>query len=103
MTVLTHCFTKGSDFVTRRIAGETIIVPIRSGVGDLNSIYTLNEVGTRIWELIDGRTQSSQIVEVIGTEYEVTAEETAKDVAEFLQSLEAAGLIKDNRGSKIED
>jgi len=40
-------FVKEPDLVTRLIAGETIIVPIRDGVGDLNAVYTLNQVGDR--------------------------------------------------------
>jgi hypothetical protein len=60
MDILTKCFIKETDFVTREVAGETIIVPIRGNVGDLNSIYTLNEVGTKIWELIDGKNSVSK-------------------------------------------
>ena len=87
-------FVKESDLVTRMIAGETIIVPIRDGVGDLNAIYTLNEVGTRIWHLIDGQTRVEQMVETITAEYEVPEEEAGKDIVDYLDSLEAAGLIK---------
>ena len=39
-------FIKESEIVTRNIAGETIIVPVKGRVGDMDSIYTLNEVGT---------------------------------------------------------
>lgn len=94
MNRLATRFIKDSDFVTRCITGETIIVPVRAGVGDLDSIYTVNEVGTRIWELIDGRTPVSRIVEAITNEYEITPEEAEKDIVEFLGSLEAAGLIQ---------
>jgi hypothetical protein len=58
MDILDKGFFKAADFVTRDIAGETIIVPVRDGVGDLNSIYTLNELGTRVWQLVDGQTQN---------------------------------------------
>ena len=34
----------------RVIAGETILVPLRQNLGDLESIYTLNGVGTFIWQ-----------------------------------------------------
>jgi hypothetical protein len=74
--------------------GETIIVPVREGAGDLDSIYTANEVGTRIWELVDGRTLVSQIIEAITQEYEITVEEAERDIIDFLGSLEAAGLIR---------
>ena len=87
-------FTKDSDLVTRNIGGETIIVPVRSNVGDLDSIYNLNEVGTTIWELLDGKTNVSQIAEAIQEEYEVSKEEAEKDAFEFLESLQAAGLIR---------
>lgn len=94
MNRFTKQFVKASDWVTRCITGETIIVPVRAGVGDLDSIYTVNEVGTRIWELIDGRTPISRIVEVITNEYEITPEEAEKDIVDFLGSLEAADLIR---------
>lgn len=94
MNRLTKRFIKANDCVTRCITGETIIVPVREGASDLDSIYTANEVGTRIWELIDGRTSVSQIIEVITNEYEITAEDAEQDVVDFLSSLEAAGLIR---------
>ncbi|MBI2883969.1 MAG: PqqD family protein [Candidatus Methylomirabilis oxyfera] len=90
----TKRFIKASDCVTRCITGETIIVPVSGGVGDLDSIYTVNEVGTRIWELIDGRTPVSRIIDAIANEYEITAEEAEQDIVDFLGSLEAAGLIR---------
>jgi hypothetical protein len=93
LNTFTQCFIKKSDFVTRCIAGETIFVPVRGHVGDLESIYIVNEVGTLIWELIDARTSVSRIVEAICEAYDVTPDEAAKDVVEFLRSLEAAGLI----------
>ena len=87
-------FIKDQQSVTRSIAGETIIVPIKSGVGDLNSIYTLNEVGSRIWQLIDGARTAGQIAQAITEEYDVTMEAAAQDVTELLGALEAEGLIR---------
>jgi len=93
MDILDRYFIKDKNFVTRRIADETIIVPLRSKVADLDSIYTLNEVGTLIWELMDGQKNVNQIVESICNAYEVTTEEAEKDTLNFLNSLKEAGLI----------
>jgi hypothetical protein len=90
-------FSKKDDFVTREIAGETIIVPIRKQAGDLESIYTLNEVGTTIWAMIDGKTKVSKIIESIHQTYIASSEVAAKDVTEFLQSLKEAGLIQSSK------
>jgi len=93
METLVKCFFKENNCVTREIAGETIIVPIKGRVGDLDSIYTLNEVGTLIWQLIDGQKSVGQIVQTIRQTYDVESEEVEKDTADFLHSLEKAGLI----------
>jgi hypothetical protein len=87
-------FVKDTQSITRSIAGETIIVPVRSSVSDLNSIYTLNEVGTAIWQLIDGQRTFEQIVEAISDEYEVTTEQATLDVSGFLGKLEGEGLVR---------
>ena len=55
MTIsLDAVFCHDPNIVDRNIAGEVILVPIRNNVGDLESIYTLNETAARIWELLDG-------------------------------------------------
>jgi hypothetical protein len=94
MSVLDKSFIKDEDLMTRNIAGETLIVPIRNRVGDLNSIYTLNEVGARVWQLVDGQTPVGKIVETITSEYEVSAEEATADITELFQDWEEAGLVR---------
>jgi hypothetical protein len=94
MTTPATCFAKKGDYVDRSIAGDTIIVPIRGHVGDLNSIYNLNDVGTFIWKLIDGRTTVSQIVQAVHSEFEVTAEAAETDTLEFVGALESAGMVE---------
>ena len=93
MDILGKCFVKKVDCVSREIAGETIIVPVRSHGGDVNAIYTMNELGTGIWSLIDGQTNIGKIVETICSTYDVAPEKASEDAVAFLLSLEDAGLI----------
>ncbi len=93
MNVLNQCFVKETSCVTRGIVGETIIVPIKNRVGDLGSIYTVNEVGTMIWQLIDGRREVRQIADAVYETFDVEPTAAEKDTIEFLESLENAGLI----------
>ena len=90
---LASCFRKAEKCVTREILGETIIVPVCNRVGDLGSIYVLDEVGTAIWELLDGEHSVARIVASLREEYEVGEEEVAQDAIEFLTVLDGAGLI----------
>ena len=71
-----------------------MVVPVRGQVGDLDAIYNLNEVGAFIWNLIDGRTSLSRIVEAVQGEFEVPLEEAEKDTQEFIAALEQAGMIE---------
>lgn len=84
----------GKSFVTRRIAGETILVPVTGHVAALDAIYTLNEVGSFIWHLIDGRRSAQAIAEAVCAEYDVTLERAALDVDELLTALEWRGFSR---------
>ncbi len=87
MDELTKSFVKDPNIVSRKIAGEVILVPIRKNVGDLESIYTLNEVAARIWELIDGKKKVKDIKKAIVEEYQIGEEEAEKDLLELLSQL----------------
>ena len=93
MDFLEKVYKKSDSIVSRKIADEFILVPIRQNVGDLESIYTLNETAARIWELIDGKTKVREIKERIVEEFEVTPEEAEKDLIEHLQQLEEIGAV----------
>lgn len=93
MGTFVKSFEREATFVTRRIGGETIIVPVRGGVGDLKAIYTLNDSGTGIWQMIREGKPVSQIVNEICQEYEVSAEEVTQDLVDFMCDLRGAGLI----------
>lgn len=81
------------DCVTRQIGDEIIIVPVRSHVADLEAIYTLNEMGSTIWQWLDGQTHAKQIATRLCEVYDVTYDVALQDVREFLRALEAAGLV----------
>ena len=83
------------SFVTRQIAGETLIVPVTGHVMDLESIYVLNPVGSRIWELLGSPTTADRIAEIVAGEFAVSPQDAAGDVAEFLDSLSTRGLIQE--------
>jgi len=94
MNCLDRCYQKDPNIVSRKIANEVILVPIRNNVGDLESIYTLNEVAARIWELIDGNRKVSEIKRMITEEFDVTPEQADIDIFEFLKQMERAGGIR---------
>ena len=87
-------FAKDPSIVSRNVAGEQILVPIRQKAGEIDSIYTLNEVASRIWELLDGEKQVEEIKNAIVEEFEVSQKEAEEDLLKFLQQLEEAGAVR---------
>lgn len=93
MNYLEKRLIKDPNMVFRKIADEVILVPIRKNIGDLESIYTLNEVAARIWELVDGQRKLKEIKEILVKEFEVSPQEAEKDLMEYLQQLEKIEAI----------
>ena len=88
MTELERVFRRNDNFVHRRIEGETILVPIRSNVGDLDHIYSLNEVGAFIWNAFDGSKDLGEIKALLASEYQVIDSEAEADLLSFVRGLE---------------
>lgn len=79
--------------VSRHIADETLLVPVTSRVGDLDSIYTLMGIGPRIWALLQQPVTLQDIVNIICDEYEVARDVAVRDVTEFLDLLADRKLV----------
>lgn len=94
MVQLDDCYKKDPSIVFREIAGEMILVPIRQNVGDLESIYTLNETAARVWELLDGQRTLREIRDELVQEFEVEADQAQQDLVELLEQLESVGAVK---------
>lgn len=81
------------EFVTREVAGDTLLVPVGKTSLDLNGMLTLNELGARIWELLPDAEDEEAIVQKILLEYDAQEEVVRVDVHEFLQKLRNLGII----------
>ncbi len=86
-------FIRNQEVVCRKIDGELIIVPIRNNVGDLNSLYTLNPVGSALWDfMVEGHTVPEMVQRICG-EFEVTNTQAQQDIEAFLDSLLEEKLV----------
>lgn len=71
------------------VQGEVVILEMTAG-----KYFGLNKVGARIWQLIQSPIEVSELVEQITREYDVGPERFGADLAEFMDHLEAANLVK---------
>lgn len=86
-------YVRSDNVVSRVIAGETLIVPISKGVGDLASIYSLNAVASTIWETISCPRSKSEIVQLVAREFDAGSTQIEHDVEAFLVEMKSVGLV----------
>lgn len=88
-------YKKSSNFVSRKIEDEVILVPIKRKAEEMDAIYDLNnEVSVRIWELINGKRSLAEIRSRILEEFDVERQRLEKDLREFIKDLEDIGAIR---------
>ena len=81
-------YLPSEDIVVREIEGELIIVPLVSGIGDMeDELFTLNETGRVIWEKLDGRKPLGDIAGELSAEYEASPGEIERDVIGLVEEL----------------
>ena len=78
----------------RRIEGETILVPIRDNVGDLDCIYSLNPVVVLVWEHLDGSHDLDAKKNRIAAEYDVSDDEVQADLLFFINEMKTIAAVE---------
>ena len=76
------------DVAFQDLRGEAVIVDLASG-----NYFGLNEVGPRVWQLVDEGHEESKIVDILTSEYEADRATIARDVARLLDDLRARHFI----------
>ena len=76
------------EAVWRTFGHETAVI-----LPEAPAVRTLNEVGTRVWELADGKTLG-EMLDVLLNEFDVPRAALEADVRAFLVELEARQLLE---------
>jgi hypothetical protein len=86
-------YVRSSTIVSREIGGETLVVPVRGGVGDLDSIFSFNPLGSELWNLLEASTSVEEMTDWVVERYEVTSQQALEDIQGFIKELSLAGLV----------
>lgn len=77
------------DQIASELAGEAVILNLASG-----TYYGLNEVGARIWDMIQQPCPCNKILHVLLAEYDVQPDVCAQDLTKILMEMKDACLIE---------
>jgi hypothetical protein len=76
------------DVIAECVKAETILFDLTSG-----EYYSLNELGSRTWELLDGSRSVDALIEILVSEYDAPAETIQRDVFTLLDDLVRSKLL----------
>ncbi len=81
-------FGRRDRVMMQQVEGDSVLLDIDNG-----EYFSLNEVGSRVWELCDGARSLASIAQTICEEYDVEPSVALSDASELLEGLAGAGLV----------
>lgn len=99
MISLSEKFFICDDVVFRKVGGEIVIMHLTNG-----NYFGLNQVGSRVWELLGAKSPKSlrEICSDIAAEFDAPGEQIESDVIALAQDLISNGLIKNEQSARDE-
>lgn len=82
-------FSVSSEVVSQEVSGETVLLDLKS-----EHYFGLDEVGTRIWQLLREHADLQTIFDILLAEYDVAPEQLSSDIDTLITQLKDAGLIE---------
>ena len=80
-------------FAVRQIGEETILLAEQG-----EELHTLDEVGTFIWQSINGSRPLKEVLDRVCSEYEVSREVAQRDLLRFIESVSRLQPYRDRLG-----
>ena len=80
-------------FITKKVAGDVIVIPAEQALVDFKAIITLNEAGAYLWELLKEDITKEKLLENMLKEYDADENMLSADIDEFISVLEEKGLL----------
>lgn len=85
---------RNEEFLLRRAAGLTVIVPVGKAAVDFPGMISVNETGEFLWDLLEREQTLAALVSALTSAYQVESEQAEADVRAFLDRLAQAGAVK---------
>lgn len=81
--------SRSDSVITAEMGEETVMMGMEQG-----KYYGLDDIGSRIWELLEEPRTLSALCETLRDEFEVEETSCREDVLDFLQHMQEEDLIR---------
>ncbi|SDX79303.1 PqqD family protein [Eubacterium barkeri] len=81
------------NYMLRKIAGESVVVPFGDAVLNFQGMITLNDTGAFLWQQLAQGCTLTELMEALVEEYEVDRTTAARDVEAFISKMAQENLL----------
>lgn len=85
-------FINDKDIVSRIIEKQAVIILLK-GPKENEEFFTLNESGTRIWQLLTKKCKTDDISRIICSEYKISPDKARNEISKFVNVLAKKKII----------
>jgi len=90
---------RADHVATCRVAGALVLISLSAPAGELaGDVCVLNDTGSEVWGLVDGRRDMASIAGQLAKWHGVTADAIEQDVAATLEDLVSGGYLRSDAG-----
>ena len=79
----------GSDVLFKDVGGEAVVLNLETG-----KYYGLDEVGARMWTLLNEKKQVKEVYQALVKEFEVSTDQLEHDLLSLVNQLANNGLLQ---------
>ncbi len=85
-----------AGFMRRKLGTQEVVVAVGEASKQFSGIIRLNETGAFLWDLLaSGNRTEAELVDALLAEYDVSRELATADVAKFVATIRAEGMLDD--------
>ena len=85
-----------AGFMRRKLGTQEVVVAVGKASKQFSGIIRLNETGAFLWDLLaSGDRTEAELVDALLAEYDVSRELATADVAKFVATIRAEGMLDD--------
>ena len=86
---------RNKNFILRKIAGESIIVPTGEATKKCNGLFSPNRVATFVWEHIEEVADTEEMIRLVLEHFDVDEETARTDVEGLIRELILMGFVEE--------
>jgi len=80
---------RSGEMIASEVDGEVVMLGVEDG-----KYYGMDDIGSRIWTLLDKPRKVSELCALLEAQYDVSAAQCAEDVLTFLNELQSRKIIE---------